>query len=61
MTKAGWLKCQWYGLSPPLDDSPLLGKSRTNMGDLNLLTQTGLKLICDGGAGIAASSLYIVT
>jgi hypothetical protein len=43
MTKAGWLKCQWYGLSPPLDDSPLLGKSRTNMGDLNLLTQTGLK------------------
>ena len=29
--------------NPPLDDSPLLGKSRTNMGDLNLLTQTGLK------------------
>ena len=33
ITKTGWLKCQWCGASPPPDDSPLLGKSRTNMGD----------------------------
>ena len=25
ITKAGWLKCQWCGASPPPDDSPLLG------------------------------------
>ena len=25
MTKTGWLKCQWCGVNPPLDDSPLLG------------------------------------
>ena len=49
MTKTGWLKCQWCGASPPPDDSPLLGKSRTNMGDLNLLTQPSLfKPACEG-------------
>ena len=25
ITKTGWLKCQWCGVSPPPDDSPLLG------------------------------------
>ena len=25
MTKTGWLKCQWCGVSPPPDDSPLPG------------------------------------
>ena len=39
ITKTGWLKCQWCGASPPPDDSPLLGKSRTNMGDLNILSR----------------------
>ena len=60
MTKTGWLKCQWCGASPPPDDSPLLGKSRTNMGDLNLLTQlsTCFVLFCDWRIGTHQFSLH---
>lgn len=60
ITKTGWLKCQWCGASPPPDDSPLLGKSRTNMGDLNLLTQlsTCFVLFCDWRIGTHQFSLH---
>ena len=60
ITKTGWLKCQWCGASPPPDDSPLLGKSRTNMGDLNLLTQlsTCFVLFCDWRIGTLQFSLH---
>ena len=60
ITKTGWLKCQWCGASPPPDDSPLLGKSRTNMGDLHLLTQlsTCFVLFCDWRIGTLQFSLH---
>ena len=59
--KTGWLKCQWCGVNPLPDDSPLLGCRGRIWETYIILTQMGCKPICDARAGIAASSLYIVT
>ena len=61
ITKTGWLKCQWCGVNPLPDDSPLLGCRERIWETYIILTQVGCKSICDARAGIAASSLYIVT
>ena len=61
ITKTGWQKCQWYGVNPPLDDSPLLGCRGRIWETYIILTQMGCKLNRDARVGIAAGSLYIVT
>ena len=61
MTKTGWLKCQWCGLSPPLDDSPLLGCRGRIWETYIILTQMDCKPICDARVETTVSSLYIAT
>ena len=59
MTKTGWLKCQWCGASPLLDDSPLLGCRGRIWETYIILTQMGCKSICDARVETTVSSLYI--
>ena len=59
ITKTGWLKCQWCGASPLLDDSPLLGCRGRIWETYIILTQMGCKSICDARVETTVSSLYI--
>ena len=59
ITKTGWLKCQWCGVNPLLDDSPLLGCRGRIWETYIILTQMDCKSICDGGAGTISGSRYI--
>ena len=61
ITKTGWLKCQWCGVNPPPDESPLLGCRWRIWETYIILMQMGCKSICNARAGTTVSSLYIAT
>ena len=61
ITKTGWLKCQWCGVNPLPDDSPLLGCRGRIWETYIILTQMGCKPICDARVETTVSSLYIAT